>query len=74
MQNFLKNGVYPPPPTITDLRVVCDLVLVETDVHRESINICTKYSLLLNKFAECHQILNGKIEFDDEKVEGFSKI
>ena len=43
-------------------------------MHRESINICTKYSLILNKSAECHQMLNGKIEFDDEKVEGFSKI
>ena len=55
-------------------KVVYDLGLVETNVHREFINICTKYSLLLNKFAECHQMLNGKIEFDDEKVEGFSKI
>ena len=53
-------------------KVVYDLGLVETDVHRESINICTKYSLLLSKFAECHQMLNGKIEFDGEKVEGFS--
>ena len=55
-------------------KVVYDLGLVETDVHRESINICTEYSLLLNKFAECHQMLNGKIEFDDKKVEGLSKI
>ena len=55
-------------------KVVYDLGLVETDVHHESINSCTKYSLLLNKFAECHQMLNGKIEFDDEKVEGFSKM
>ena len=53
-------------------KVVYDLGLVETDVHHESINICTKYSLLLSKFAECHQMLNGKIEFDGEKVEGFS--
>ena len=43
-------------------------------MHRESINSCTKYSILLNKFAECHQMLNGKIEFDDEIVEGFSRI
>ena len=55
-------------------KVVYDLGLVETNVHRESINICTKYLLLLNKFAECHQMLNGNIKFDNEKVEGFSKI
>ena len=51
-------------------KVVYDLGLVDTDVHCESINICAKYSLLLNKFAECHQMLNGKIEFEGEKVEG----
>ena len=30
--------------------------------------------LVLFKFAECHQMFHGKIEYDDEKVEGFSKI
>ena len=55
-------------------KVVSDLWLVGTDVHCESISICTKYLLLLNKFAECYQMLNGKIEFNDKKVEGFSKI
>ena len=54
--------------------VVYDLGLVEADVHHESINICTNYALLLNKFAEYHQMLNGKIEFDKEKVEGIIKI
>ena len=54
--------------------VVYDLGLVDTNVHREPVNICTKYSLLLIKFVECHQMLNGKIEFDDERVEGFSKM
>ena len=71
--------IYSQPENIRSLcqalsKVVCDLGLVETDVHRESFNICTKYSLLLNKFAECHQMLNGKIEFDNENVEEFSKI
>ena len=71
--------IYFQPENIRSLcqavpKVVYDLGLVDTDVHREFINICTKYSLLLNKFTECHQMLNGKIEFDDEKVEGFSKI
>ena len=71
--------IYSLPENIRSLcqalsKVVYDLGLVETDVHHESINSCTKYSLLLNKFAECHQMLNGKIEFDDEKVEAFSKI
>ena len=54
-------------------KVVYDLELVLTDVHRESINIYTNYSLLWNKFAECHQMLNGKIQFDNERVERFSK-
>ena len=55
-------------------KVVYDLGLVDTDVYRESINISTKYSLLLNKFAESHQMLSEKIKFGDEKVEAFSKI
>ena len=71
--------IYSQPENIRSLcqalpKVVYDLGLVETDAHRESIDICTKYLLLLNKFAECHQMLNGQIEFDDEKVEGFSKV
>ena len=71
--------IYSQPESIRSLcqalpKVVYDLGLVETHVHPDSINICTKYLLLFNKFAECHQMLNGKIEFDDEKVEGFSKI
>ena len=55
-------------------KVVYDLGLVDTDVYRESIETCTKYSQLFLKYAKRYQMLNGKIEFDDEKVEGFSNI
>ena len=56
--------IYSQPENVRSLcqtlpKVVYDLGLVETNVHRESINICTKYLLLLNTFAECHQMLNG---------------
>lgn len=50
------------------LKAVYYLRLVDTDVHRESINISTKYLLHLNKFFECHQVLNRKFEFDDGSV------
>ena len=43
-------------------------------MHREFINFCKRCLLLLDKFAECHRMLNGKIEFDDERVERFCKI
>ena len=77
-KNFIIS-IYFQPENIRSLcqavsKVVYDFGLVDTDVHRESISICTKYLLLLNKFAECHQMLNGKIEFDDERAEGFTKI
>ena len=55
-------------------KVAYELRLAGTDIYRESIKICTKYSQLFSKFAKCHQMLNGKIEFDDENVEGFSKM
>ena len=42
------------------LKVVYDLGLVDTDVHRESINICTKYPLLLNKFAKCEYFVEKR--------------
>ena len=72
-------SIYFQPENIRSLcqavpNVVYDFGLVVTDVHRESINICTKYSLLLNKFAEFQEMLNGNIEFDDERIEGFSKL
>ena len=78
-KSIYTRPIYFQPEQIRSLcqavpKVVYDVGLVDTDVYRESINICTKYSLLLNKFDESHQMLSGKIEFDDEKVEAFSKI
>ena len=76
-----KKNIYTIPVYFQaeNIRSLCQAVpknlgLVDTDVHCESINICTMYLLLLNKCAEYHQMLNGKIEFDDERVEGFSEI
>ena len=75
-KNIYTIPVYFQPENIRSLcqAVPKNLGLVDTDVHGESINICTMYLLLLNKCAEYHQMLNGKIEFDDERVEGFSEI
>ena len=75
-KNIYTIPVYFQPENIRSLcqAVPKNLGLVDTDVHCESINICTMYLLLLNKCAEYHQMLNGKIEFDDERVEGFSEI
>ena len=78
-QIHLPIFIYFQPENIRSLcqavpKLVYDLGLVDTDVHCESINICTKCLLLLNKFATCHQMLNGKIESDDDRVEPFSKI
>ena len=76
-----KKNIYTIPVCFQpeNIRSLCQAVpknlgLVDTDMHWESINTCTMFLLLLNKCAEYHQMLNGKIEFDDERVEGFSKI
>ena len=44
-----------------------------TDIHYQSIDIAQKFIQLFEKFMACHLMLNGSNEFDEERVNKFSK-
>lgn len=54
-------------------KLIYDLGLVDAVLHRESIRFDANPSKF-SKFATRKQILNGKMKFGDEKLEGFSEI
>lgn len=52
---------------------VCELGYIGTNIHTESIKICTNFKLLFFKYSKCHNLMNSCEYFNDEKIAELGK-
>ena len=54
------------------LKLVCEIGLINTDIHQKAIDIAINFRQLFEKYAKCHQKLNSKNLFDGSQIAEFS--
>ena len=47
---------------------------VDTEIHSDAINICSKFKRLFDCYAKCHQLMNSVDYFDDGKLNTLGKL